>query len=150
MRRKVLGVGLSLLFTGASILPVALAGETSSATEQGVQQRLERSIGMKVLTGEVWEKMSQDEKISFLWGAAHVIAIERQLMAEYPKLQRDNFSQKVSEGLPQGTTLNAIAEDVDSFYKSHPDEIQVPVVAVIWRTLVKPNLKTGIAGKPLG
>jgi hypothetical protein len=147
MRRAMLVVGFSALVAGVSSLPAAMAADAGS-TRAGVEQRLER-VGVKVLTGDVWTKMSEDEKISFLWGAAHVIAIERQLMAEYPQLKRANFSEKVGEGLPKDTTLNAIAQEVDSFYKSHPNEQNLPVVAVIWDTLVKPNLKTGIAGKPI-
>jgi hypothetical protein len=147
MRRAMLVAGFSVLVAGVSSLPAAMAADAGS-TRTGVEQRLQ-SVGMKVLTGDVWTKMSEDEKISFLWGAAHVIAIERQLMAEYPQLKRANFSEKVGEGLPKGTTLNAIAQDVDSFYQSHPNDKDMPVVAVIWQTLVKPNLKTGVAGKPI-
>jgi hypothetical protein len=148
MRRAMLVVGFSVAAIAVSGFQAAMASKAGS-TREGVEQRLERSIGMKVLTGDVWNKMSDDEKISFLWGAAHVIAIERQLMAEYPQLKRDNFSEKVAEGLPKGTTLNAIAQNVDSFYRNHPGEHDMPVVAVIWQTLVKPNIKTGIAGKPI-
>ena len=147
MKRTMLVVGFSALVAGVSCFQPAMAAGAAS-TRAGVEQRLER-VGVKVLTGDVWSKMSEDEKISFLWGAAHVIAIERELMAQYPQLKRDNFSEKVGEGLPKGTTLNGIAQDVDSFYKSHPSEQNVPVLAVVWQTLVKPNLKTGIAGKPI-
>jgi hypothetical protein len=38
---------------------------------------------------------------------------------------------------------------VDSFYKENPDKVNLSVIRVVWDTMIKPNIKTGIAGKPL-
>ena len=31
----------------------------------------------------------------------------------------------------------------------HPEDIDKPVTSVLWDTMIKPNIKTGIAGRPL-
>jgi hypothetical protein len=45
--------------------------------------------------------------------------------------------------------LGVIVSTVDSFYKESPDKVNLSVIRVVWDTMIKPNIKTGIAGKPL-
>jgi hypothetical protein len=110
---------------------------------------------MPLCKGEQWQKMDSNAKVSFIWGAAHVILIENILMEEIPELRRENFSAKVVEArrerVKAGTalTINQIIDGIDQYYKDHPDQLQVPVMKVIWDVGVKPQLKTGIAGRPL-
>jgi hypothetical protein len=93
--------------------------------------------------------------VAFIWGAAHVILIEAVLMEEVPELRRENFSAKVVEARrarkAAGTamTINQIISTIDQYYKDHPDKLEVPVLGVIWEIGIKPNLKTGINGRPL-
>ena len=110
---------------------------------------------MPLLKGEQWQKMDPNSKVAFIWGAAHVVLIENVLMEEIPELRKENFSAKVVEArrarLSAGTamTINQIISTIDQYYKDHPDKLEVPVMGVIWDVGVKPNLKTGIAGRPL-
>ena len=142
------------LFVSAAVSLVVLAGlaggvpAAEKQAVQGTEQRMEKAMGMPLLRGEVWQKMTQDEKIAFLWGAAHVIVVEREMVAYFPQLENQNFSMKVAQGMPHAT-MNDIARRVDEFYAAHPGKLDEPVVAVIWDEMVKPNLKTGIAGRPL-
>jgi len=110
---------------------------------------------MPLLKGEQWQKMDPNSKVAFIWGVAHVILIENVLMEEIPELRRENFSAKVAESrrarVSAGTamTINQIISTIDQYYKDHPDKLEVPVMGVIWDVGVKPNLKTGINGRPL-
>jgi hypothetical protein len=76
-------------------------------------------------------------------------------MEEIPELRRENFSAKVVEArrerVKAGTalTINQAIDAIDQYYKDHPNQLQVPVMKVIWDVGVKPQLKTGIAGRPL-
>jgi hypothetical protein len=76
-------------------------------------------------------------------------------MEEIPELRRENFSAKVYEArtarVKAGTamTINEIIKAIDQYYKEHPDQLGTPVMAVIWNVGIKPQLKTGIAGRPL-
>jgi hypothetical protein len=110
---------------------------------------------MPLLKGEQWQKMDSNSKVAFIWGAAHVILIEKVLMEEIPELRRENFTAKVLEARAARTaagaslTINQLVDSIDQYYKDHPDKLQTPVMAVIWNVMIKPYLKTGIAGRPL-
>jgi hypothetical protein len=48
-----------------------------------------------------------------------------------------------------GMKLNDIVLKVDEYYAANPTQLDTAVVRVMWDTVIKPNLKTGIAGQPL-
>ncbi len=141
------------------LLCVGLAGWTTHAS--GQQKVDETAVGkemvkvMPLLKGEQWQKMDPNSKVAFIWGAAHVILIEKVLMEEIPELRRENFSAKVVEARDaqvkagRARTINEMVSAIDQYYKEHPDQLGTPVMAVIWDVGVKPHLKTGIAGRPL-
>jgi hypothetical protein len=105
-------------------------------------------MGVKLLTGTIWQKATQDEKVAFVWGFCHVVTIEQGLMETFPQLKVENFSAKVVEGMA-GMKMNNIVRKVDEYYAANSSQIEAPVVRVIWDTVIKPNLKTGVAGRPL-
>jgi hypothetical protein len=154
MKRPTL-IQICLLF----MLCIGFAGWTTHASGQGgkdaaaVTKEMEKV--MPLLKGEQWQKMDPNSKVAFIWGAAHVILIEAILMEEIPELRRENFSAKVVESRQErkrtGTTMtiNQIIDAIDQYYKDHPDKLEMPVMGVIWEVGIKPNLKTGIAGRPL-
>jgi hypothetical protein len=154
MKRSKL-IQICLLF----LVCIGFAGWTTHASCQqkvdadAVQKEMEKY--MPLIKGEQWLKLDSNSKIAFIWGAAHVILIENVLMEEIPELRTENFSAKVVEArrarVSAGTamTINQIISAIDQYYKEHPDRLEVPILRVIWDVGVKPNLKTGIAGRPL-
>ena len=105
-------------------------------------------IKAPLLNGLTWVKMSPDQKAAYIWGAGDVIDLEQEIMAIYPELKRDSFVAKAVEGIGD-VKINAIVINVDAFYNENPDKTNLTVIRVIWDTMIKPNIKTGIAGKPL-
>jgi hypothetical protein len=105
-------------------------------------------IKAPLLTGLTWVKMSQDQKAAYIWGAGDVIDLEQEIMEIHPELKRESFVTKAVEGIGD-VQINEIIATVDSFYKKNPDQANLSVIRVIWDVMIKPNLKTGIAGKPL-
>jgi len=147
-------IQICLLF----LLCIGVAGWTTHATGQekdaaAVTKEMEKT--MPLLKGEQWLKIDSNAKIAFIWGAAHVVLIEKVLMEEIPELKIENFSAKVVEARDakaqagKAPTINEIISAIDQYYKEHPDQLGTPVMAVIWNVGVKPYLKTGIAGRPL-
>ena len=140
-------------------LCIGMAGWATQASGQGAKDSAgvvkEAEKYMPLLKGTQWQKLDSNSKIAFIWGAAHVILIENVLMEEIPELRRENFSAKVVEArrerVKAGTalTINQIVSTIDQYYKDHPDQLEVSVMKVIWDVGVKPQLKTGIAGRPL-
>jgi hypothetical protein len=129
----------------------ALSQERKDAAS--VQKEIEKY--MPLCKGEVWQKADSNSKVAFIWGAAHVILIENMLMKEFPELTRENFSAKIGEARAARTaagarlTINQVVDLIDQYYKDHPDKLETTVMEVIWIVMIKPYLKTGIAGRPL-
>ncbi|MGD9288161.1 MAG: hypothetical protein PVG74_11160 [Desulfobacterales bacterium] len=105
-------------------------------------------IKAPLLTGKIWVNMSPDQKSSYIWGVGDIIDLEQEIMEIYPELKRDSFVSKAVEGIGD-VPIKDIVANVDSFYNDNPDKIDLSVIRVIWDTMIKPNIKTGIAGKPL-
>ena len=105
-------------------------------------------IKAPLLTGNTWIIMSQDQKTAYIWGAGDIVDLEQEIMEIYPELKRESFVTKAVEGIGD-VTINDIVSTVDAFYKDNPDQVNLSVIRVVWDTMIKPNIKTGIAGKPL-
>jgi hypothetical protein len=140
------------------LLCIGFAGWATYASGQGTKDAAEVSKEaekyMPLLKGEQWLKLDSNSKVAFIWGAAHVILIENVLMEKIPELKVENFSAKVVEArraavsAGKAMTINQIISGIDQFYKDHPDKLNAPVMLVIWAVGVRPNIKTGIAGRP--
>ena len=121
-----------------------------SRGQAAVSKELEKDIGLPILDGDLWQKMTQDDKIAFVWGFWTVVSIEHYLMDKYPDLRKENFSAKVIDATHKKTkTANEVVALIDTYYKANPDEIEKPVAGVLWDEMIKPNITTGIAGRPL-
>jgi hypothetical protein len=131
----------------SSSVPAAQNSPEKKADQKGLERGLEESLGMPVLKGDLWQKMPHDSKVAFIWGFGHVVSIENYLMGKFPELQRDSFVSKVVEGMAN-TPMNEVVDRVDRHYVMHPDQIEKPVTSVLWDTMIRPNIKTGIAGRP--
>ena len=101
-----------------------------------------------LLTGQTWVSMSQDQKAAYIWGAGDVIDLEQEIMEIYPELKRESFVTKAVEGIGD-VKINDIVSNIDTFYAENPDKVNLSVIRVVWDTMIKPKIKTGIAGKPL-
>jgi hypothetical protein len=105
----------------------------------------------KVLTGDVWVTMNQDQKVAYIWGASDVVDAEQELWEMYPELKVENLSGKAVEASKAGgnDTINDGIAKIDAWYDANPDKLDTAVLQVIWDVMLKPHLSTGIAGRPL-
>jgi hypothetical protein len=132
-----------------SVLALFAGAGNALAVEEKTPTDLSKELKeMPVLTGDEWVTLQHDTKIAFIWGIGHVVTIEEHVMQRHPELARKGFSAKLAEGL-RGVPMDTIIKDVDSYYQQNPDDLDLPVMRVIWTQLVKPKLKTGIADRPL-
>ena len=145
---KVFGVAVIVVWLLGCWSFSLLAAESRGSA--GVSRELSKEIGMPILDGNLWQKMTQDDKIAFFWGFWHVVAIDNYLAEKYPELKTEGFSKKVADAANRvQMTINQIVATVDGYYQEHPDEMRKPVVAVLWASFIKPNINTGIGGRPL-
>lgn len=151
--KQTLRICITIIFVIGSMawpfgLPAEENGQGSKGDQKAVQKELEATLSMPVLKGDIWQKMTPDSKTAFIWGVGHVVAIEQHLMEKYPDLKAQNFSFKAAEGMANIPMTEVIAR-IDNFYNTNPDELEKPVMSVLWATSIKPNIKTGIDGRPL-
>jgi len=139
---------LSILLLQSLNVVAEEATPKQQAAREAISKELNQTLGMPILKGDLWQKMSHDEKVAFVWGFGHVVSIEQYLMEKYPELKREGFVAKVIEGM-SNTPMNEVIAKVDTYYQAHPDEIDKPVTSVMWDTMIRPNIKTGIAGRQL-
>lgn len=141
-------MGLSLHGVAEAAEPTAEQKLERKADQKAIQEGLQETLGMPVLKGDVWKQMTHDSKTAFIWGFGHVVSIEQHLMEKFPELKRDSFVAKVVEGMADVPMEKVIAR-IDAYYEANPDQIATPVTSVMWDLMIKPNIKTRIAGRPL-
>ena len=66
----------------------------------------------ELLTGELWQTMSPDAKVAFVWSI---------------------------QGL-SGKPINDVIHQVDRYYQTHPDELNRPVVDAVFHAVALPAL----------
>jgi hypothetical protein len=101
-----------------------------------------------VLKGVLWTTASRDSKVAFVWGVCSMIEVERIAMERIPELKVRNVSAVAAEGL-KNVSLNDIVRAVDEYYKANPANLDVPVLRILWDTMIAPRVTTGVAGRPL-
>jgi hypothetical protein len=149
MRRITLACFLSIIWMTAAVpvSPVpASAGETP-AVDAGKYPILAQSE-VAVLKGDLWTTASRDSKVAFVWGVCSMIEVERIAMERIPEIRVRNVSAVAAEGL-KNVSLNDIVRAVDGYYESNPANLDVPVLRIIWDTMIVPKVQTGVAGRPL-
>lgn len=131
-----------VLFAGVGLWGFNALAEGNLAAEPVVSLK-----EMPLLRGDTWQKMTQDEKVAFVWGMGHVITMERDGVEQYPECKKVSIAVMMAEGLA-GMPMNVVASKVDNYYKENPSQSIEPVVKVIWDTIVAPKLKAGSANLP--
>lgn len=132
----------------AVLVPGILAvGTLNGSAEEKLPADANTSLKeMPVLAGDVWQKMTHDEKVAFIWGMGHMLSIERNMIAKHPEVKKTGFTCKMAEGLA-GISMNDIIDDIDKYYRENPDDLQAPVIEVIWDDIAKPRIKPDVMDK---
>lgn len=137
---------IAVLVAGLMLVDYVVAAELSVPRMAVVSGK--EVTEMPVLDGASWQQMSPDTKIAFIWGIGHVVTIEELVAQRHPELKRQDFVTKLADGL-RGVPMSRIIEQVDGYYRKYPDDLDLPVLRVIWSQVVRPRLTSGVAGLPL-
>ena len=122
--RIVLTFGILLLVVGVARWSGIEAAESSS----------------QLLTGELWQQMSADTKVAYIWGIGNLVEYERALMVT-PPAESKSFFPLLIKGL-SGKPINDVVRQIDAYYQTHPDQLQRSVVDAMFQAVVLPTLKT--------
>jgi hypothetical protein len=93
----------------------------------------------QLLTGEVWQTMSPDAKVAFVWGIGNLAEFERHLR-DIPPAESKSFLPMLIKGL-QGKTINDVVGRLDTYYQTHSEQRQLPVINAIFQAVVIPSLR---------
>ena len=87
-----------------------------------------------LVTGKHWQSSTAQERRAYVIGVSNVISVGAR--ADTRQGREDTFSLNAQKGL-EGLDLEAAVTAIDAWYKAHPDQLDRPVLSVIWRDLAK-------------
>jgi hypothetical protein len=123
--------GIFLLALGMGLIPLA-----ESAGQPAIEAQL--------LTGNTWQTLSRDHKITYIWGIGNLVELERtnlgSQLPQPPTDDRKSFIPYLAYGL-SGMSIEQVIDRVNAYYKAHPDQRNQPVLNAIFQEIVMPRLK---------
>jgi hypothetical protein len=113
------------------LLPVLLAvfGTTALGAED-----------LTIINGEHWTDSSLEQKRAFLFGVGNVLEIEEAMAGDdFDALRGRSIIPVLLEGL-SGTSIETIVKQLDKFYADHAEQLDRPVIEVLYLEMALPNL----------
>ncbi|MBZ0159331.1 hypothetical protein [Candidatus Methylomirabilis sp.] len=98
----------------------------------------------QLLTGQLWQTMSPDAKVAFVWGIGSLVEYERAQVGA-SSMGTKSFIPFLVKGL-KGKSIDEVVRLIDTYYQAHPDQIQRPVLDVIFQAVVLPTLTVETEG----
>jgi hypothetical protein len=88
--------------------------------------------------GHLWQLSSHVEKTAYLIGAGNFLAVEYvvQQQSDSPPTDEQSSIRQFWDGL-EDESLDDLINAVDRFYRDNPDEMEDPVLVVIWNTFIE-------------
>lgn len=119
--------GFLVFFLAASLLVGSVACAQTAATSQRETP---------IMNGAAWRQLNPDEKVAFIWGVGQLAAVEREWANK--KGETDDLGYRFAQGIA-GVPMNDIVRRVNRYYEDNPDQLDKPVLRVVWETVAKPN-----------
>ncbi len=95
---------------------------------------------MPVVTGQHWTHSTVDEKNAFLLGMGTIIRLEHEVQQGANIPDDKSLIDSWCEGL-KDMNLTQIRTALDTYYDTHKDKLDRPVVEVMFVELALPNIK---------
>ena len=101
---------------------------------------LARAQEIPLVTGEQWTKSTEEMKKAYLVGIANIVQIEMAYQGAAPVSDAQSILPRMVKGL-KGQTLDSVRDALNKWYAAHPDQMQRPVIEIIWFEMVVPGIK---------
>jgi len=105
------------------------------------------ALAQAVVNGEVWMRSSDQERHSFIAGATSMIAAE-EAYAKRHGTPRPVAGELINQQAGD-LTVDQISKRITKWYEANPDRRKAPVMAVVWREIVKPGLAGSTGATPI-
>lgn len=101
-------------------------------------------------TGKYWVESNPDNQKAYLFGIDSAIAVEAFIHDQQASKAKKGSKKHVYTLSPfekgwmeafKNVSRDQIIEEVNKWYKEHPQDLDRPVLAVIWHELVVPRLE---------
>ncbi|HEX5006938.1 MAG TPA: hypothetical protein VFV70_07475 [Hyphomonadaceae bacterium] len=88
----------------------------------------------RLVNGNDWQRSSMEQRRAYLIGVSNTISVGARY--DTRQGQADTFALHAQKGLADALLEPAVAA-IDDWYKAHPDQLDKPVLSVIWREVAK-------------
>lgn len=136
-RLAIIILALTMLFPG---IPAYADGDSAQ-----VAADVKDPVGK--FTGKYWIKTPQEAKEAYLFGIESAVQIENSIKDKLSDSKSRKDRAYILSPFVKGwmkafvsTGRTQIIKEVDDWYNSHPDQLNRPVLDVIWYELVQPRL----------
>ena len=93
-----------------------------------------------IVNGEHWVGADLDEKRAYLFGVGNVLEIEQAMAGDdYGSLRGRSIVPVLLEGL-SGMSIADLVTSLDRFYADHPDQMNRPVLEVLYIEMALPRM----------
>lgn len=89
--------------------------------------------------GNDWIKSSEREHFAYILGVSNVLSVG--YISDEMKLpgNKNTFTHRAVEGL-EGTSVEEAVSRINSWYSTHPEQLDTPIFKVLWEQIGKPRL----------
>jgi hypothetical protein len=111
-------------FVAAGVCAIYLLGFAAPASAEIPQ-----------VDGTRWAASTLAEKRAYMVGVANTVAVIRAIAAKRGTADANAANDRIDAALSVGT-LNQAIDQIDQWYAANPSRTDVPVLGVVWLTLV--------------
>lgn len=133
------------------VLALALATGVQAAGQDEAAQAIEKSMSpVEQFTGKYWVETALTSKEAYLFGIESALEVEYYVDKKMAEAQASRGVKKpVSTLSPfekgwmqalDGVPRRDIVTTIDNWYAAHPDQLDRPVMSVIWHEVIQPRL----------
>ena len=110
---------LAVLLAAAAIAPAAAYAQQARA----------------LVDGRDWQRSSPEQRRAYLIGVSNAISVGARYDSKKTPGQ-ETFATRAQAGLA-GAQLSPAIEAIDAWYKAYPEQLDKPVLSVVWKELAK-------------
>lgn len=141
--KKNLFKSASVLLAAASLCSFVTTGQAAAEkiANQAERETLvhNRATFAPVVTLQVWQGSSANERYAFLIGFVNMLELEKEWQGAHPVPFKHSLVHTWVRGL-DGMTINDMYQDIENHIKGNPSDMSRPVIRVLWDDLVQPKV----------
>lgn len=94
---------------------------------------------VKLPDGNDWARATNNEHLAYILGLSNTLTIGYLSDEKHLPGNKNTFTHRAVDGLG-GTTVEGAVNVIDAWYKTHPNQLNTPIVKVLWDQIGKPRL----------